>query len=332
MVSSIFKMADTINPFIVPALHLSEKGSFSTVPDLADKVISSFMLILVISVILLVLVTSVMIYFVIRYRKKKSPSAIEVREPLLLEISWTVIPTILVLIMFYVGWENFVPLRQVPDNAMPVKVTGRMWSWQFEYENGIKSNVLRAPLGVPVKLTLTSDDVIHSLFIPDFKIKEDAVPGLETNLWFFSRDAKEHVIFCAEYCGHGHSSMNSKVIVMHEKEFNTWYSGKVKKEGEAISLQMVPELLDENGCLECHSLDGSALVGPTFTGLFGRKRNVMTNGKEREITAHKEYIRKSILYPDADIVKGYPEVMPSYEGELSEKEITAITEYLKGLK
>jgi cytochrome c oxidase subunit 2 len=224
MFRSVTNLIDTVNSFTLPAVHLSNKGSFSSVSNLADRVHQSFFLILVISVVLLTLVTFFMIFFVFRYRQKKNPSPGEVKEPLLLEITWTVIPTILVFIMFYVGWKNFVPLRTAPENAMPVKVTARMWSWQFEYANGKKSSILRIPLKQPVKLFMTSDDVIHSLFIPDFKIKEDAVPGMETTLWIISNERGEHDIFCAEYCGKGHSSMNSKVIVVTGEEFNSWYT------------------------------------------------------------------------------------------------------------
>jgi cytochrome c oxidase subunit 2 len=269
MFRSVTNLIDTVYSYTLPAVHLSDKGSFSSVSNLADRVHQSFFLILVISVVLLTLVTFFMIFFVLRYRQKKNPTPEEVKEPLLLEITWTIIPTILVFIMFYVGWKNFVPLRTIPENAMPVKVTSRMWSWQFEYANGKKSSTLRIPLKQPVKLVMTSDDVIHSLFIPDFKIKEDAVPGMETTLWIISNERGEHDIFCAEYCGKGHSSMNSKVIVVTE---------------------------------------------------------------EREITVDEEYLMKSILSPEADIVKDYPNIMPSFEGELSEEEIASIIQYIKTIK
>ncbi len=329
MLSLLLKLADRINPFIIPYGHLTNTGSYSTVPDLAEKVNDAFLLILVISLVLLALVTFFMVYFAVRYRASKNPEPEEVKESLLLEIAWTVIPTILVFIMFYVGWENFVSLREVPENAMPVKVTARMWSWQFEYRNGIKSSVLRVPVNKPVNLLMTSKDVIHSLFIPEFKIKEDVVPGMETYLWLVSDKEGKYDIYCAEYCGRGHSAMNSKVEVISEEAFINWYETAGKKDAAPAQIS---ELLDEGGCLDCHSTDGSEIVGPTFKGIYGRKSIVVTEGVEREIIADDEYLKKSILYPNADIAKGYPEIMPSFEGEFTEEEINTIILYLKNLK
>jgi cytochrome c oxidase subunit 2 len=332
MYSSLYNFTDKINSFIIPTLHVSNKGDFSNIPNLAEKVDSSSFLVFVISLVLLALVTLFMVYFAIRYRKKNNPVPEEVKESLLLEIAWTVIPTILVFIIFYAGWKNFLPMREVPHDSMSVRVHARMWSWQFQYDNGTKSSVLRIPVEKSVQLLMSSEDVIHSLYIPTFKIKEDAVPGMETTLWFFSRETGEYNIFCAEYCGQGHSSMLSKVIVMSEEEFNRWYSAEEKKiEGEDLQPDVM-ELLDENGCLECPSTDGSIIVGPTFKGILGREVTVISDGKEHTIIADYEYIKKSILYPDSDIVKDYPEVMPSFEGELNDRELDAIIEYLKGLK
>jgi cytochrome c oxidase subunit 2 len=332
MIGSVTELTDRVYSHILPALHLSDKGLFSSVPDFAGRVHQSFYLILVISVVLLALVTFCMVFFAIRYRQKKNPIPREVKEPLMLEIAWTVIPTILVFIMFYVGWKNFVHLRTSPENALPVRVTARMWSWQFEYANGKTSSTLRIPLKQPVKLLMISEDVNHSLFIPDFRVKEDVVPGLETNLWFSAASTGEHDIFCTEYCGLGHSSMLSKVIVMGTEEFNRWYEAEsVKKEAEA-DLLPVPEIVDEAGCLDCHSTDGSILVGPTFQGLFGKRETVITDGTEREVYVDENYLRRSILDPGSDVAKGYQNIMPSYEGELSEEEIQTIIQHVKKLK
>ncbi len=326
---SAFKLTDKINEFLILCLNVSNNGSSSTIPPMSDKVDDSFLLILVISVVLLLLVTSFMVYFAVRYRSSKNPDPQEVKESLLLEIAWTVIPTILVFIMFYVGWKNFVSMREVPENAMPVKVTARMWSWQFEYKNGRKSDILRVPVGKPVILSITSNDVIHSLFIPEFKIKEDAVPGMETSLWLVSDRKGEYDIFCAEYCGQRHSSMTSKVAVISEAEFTGWYEASEK---EKIVLSQSMELLEGNGCLDCHSTDGSRIVGPTFKGIYGRKSVVITDRVERQIIIDEKYLRESMLYPGKDVVKDYPNIMPSFKGEFSEEEISLIIQYLKSLK
>lgn len=327
----IMKFLDRISPYILPRAHIENKGDYSTVPNLTELVNDAFFLIIIISVVLLILITSVMVYLAVRYRRKINPVAHEVKESLVLEIVWTMVPTVLVFIMFYVGWVNFVPLRKIPQNAMQVSVISRMWSWQFIYENGLKSSTLKVPVGKPVKLTITSDDVLHSLFIPEFRIKEDAVPGMETFLWFSSDREGEFNIFCAEFCGQGHSDMISKVIVMSDQDFHAWYDSTGEKKRGAVAGLSATGLLEDNSCLDCHSTDGPVIVGPTFSGIYKRKTIVITNDKEREIIADENYLINSILFPDADITKGYPDVMPSFEGNLSGEEITLIIEYLKSL-
>jgi len=325
----INKLLELSDLFFIPFCHAPNKGSYSTVPDLAGKVNEASVLVLVISIVLLAVVTFFMIYFAVKYRASKNPVSKKVKESLWLEITWTVIPTILVFIIFYVGWENFISMRRTPDNSMPVKVVARMWSWSFEYENGLKSDLLRVPVGRPVKLSITSTDVIHSLFIPELRLKEDAVPGMVTSMWLFSDRQGEYDILCAEYCGQRHSYMMSKVIAMEPDEFSAWYESSDKK---ADAPADVASILDDHGCLDCHSTDGSVIVGPTFKGIYGRKTIVISNGKEQELVADDVYLKRAILYPDKDIVKDYPEGMPSFEGEISEEELKLIIEYLKGLK
>jgi cytochrome c oxidase subunit 2 len=293
-----------------------------------------FLFLLVISVVLLIGITFTMIYFVIKYNRKKNPTPANIESHLLLEITWIVIPTALVLAMFYYGWSGFKLMRTVPEGAMTVKATGRMWSWQFEYDNGMKSGELKVPLGKPVRLLITSQDVLHSLFIPAYRIKEDAVPGMETHLWFLPDKAGEFDLFCSEYCGVDHSSMVSKVIVTEEDDFNAWYreAGKTAKGAGGDAESQGHELLEEKGCLDCHTVDGSIEIGPSFKGLFGRTVLVTSRGKEREVIADESYIKNSILHPDADIVKGFDNIMPSQEGNVSEEEVNEIILYLKDLK
>jgi cytochrome c oxidase subunit 2 len=208
-----------------------------------------------------------------------------------------------------------------------------MWTWSFEYENGKQSAVLNVPVKRPVKLAITSADVLHSLFIPAFRIKEDAVPGRETRLWFLPDEAGTYDLFCTEYCGVGHSTMTTKVAVMTQKDFDSWYKGDAL--APAAGTKMQPDgaaLTKEKGCVACHSLDGTAKVGPTLKGVFGRKETVVTAGKERELTVDEAYLRRSLLEPQADVVKGYPPIMPSQKGVLKDPEIDAIIIYLKGLR
>ncbi|RJQ20591.1 MAG: cytochrome c oxidase subunit II [Nitrospiraceae bacterium] len=187
-----------------------------------------FLFIAGVSVVMLVLVTSIMVFFLIKYDRKRNPTASDIEGNLPLEISWVVIPTVLVVAMFYYGWTGFSVMREPPADAMNVKVSARMWSWSFTYENGKKSGELTVPLNRPVKLIITSEDVIHSLFIPAFRVKEDAVPGMETYLWFLPDRTGSYDLFCSEYCGAGHHAMVSKVIVMSREDFSRWYEKKEK--------------------------------------------------------------------------------------------------------
>ena len=281
-----------------------------------------------ISVFMLVLVTVLMIFFLVRYSRKKNPEAENIEGNLILEIVWTVIPTVLVLAMFYYGWIGFRVMRDPPEDAMIVRVTARMWDWSFTYENGKKSTELNVPLNRPVKLTIISEDVLHSLFIPAFRIKEDAVPGMETYLWFLPDRTGSYDLFCTEYCGLGHHSMISKVIVMAQEDFSKWY-GENEGTGKA---QDALKIMENNGCLGCHTIDGTKRVGPSFKGIFGKEVDVITNGKEREVVVNEEYLRRSTLDPGADVVKGFPDIMPPQKGILKDEELNAIIEYIKKLK
>jgi cytochrome c oxidase subunit II len=299
--------------------------------NLSGSVDNVFYFITGICVALLLGVTGVMLYFVYRYSRKRNPDPDDITGNVPLEVIWTVIPTLLVLAMFWVGWKGFEYMRTVPPDAMLVKVTARMWSWSFQYENGKQSATLNLPVGKPVKLSITSVDMLHSLSIPAFRVKEDAVPGRETYLWFLPDEAGTYDLFCTEYCGAGHSAMITKVIVMPVKDFESWYTRKTDAERSAKKLPDGAKLVQEKGCVACHSLDGSAKVGPTLKGVYGRKVTVVTAGKEREITVDDEYIKRSLLVPQADIVKGFPPIMPSQKGLLKENEIDAIIQYLKNL-
>jgi cytochrome c oxidase subunit 2 len=281
-----------------------------------------------ISVFMLVLVTVLMIFFLVRYSRKRNPVAENIEGNLMLEIVWTVIPTILVLAMFYYGWIGFRVMRNPPKDAMLVKVTARMWSWSFTYENGQKSGELNVPLNRPIKLIINSEDVLHSLFIPAFRIKEDAVPGMETYLWFLPDKTGSYDLFCTEYCGTGHHSMISKVNVISKEDFEKWYAKKT----EAVTGQDALKIMEKNGCLGCHTTDGTKKVGPSFKGIFGKKIIVITNDKAREITVDEEYMRRSMLEPDADIVKGFPDIMPSQKGVLTDNDIKTIIKYITSLE
>jgi cytochrome c oxidase subunit 2 len=311
--------------------------------NIVDAVNTTFLIILVVSVLLLVLITFLMIFFVIKYARKRHPKPSQVESHALLEMTWTVIPTLLVLGMFYYGWVGFKMMRTPPDNSMVVTATAQMWSWQFKYENGKQSSELYVPVDQPVKVMLESRDVLHSFYVPAFMVKHDVVPGMSNFVWFSSPDTGEFDIFCTEYCGQRHAYMLSKVVVVPREEFDQWVEEGVElveemptedmSEKELLErLQRTGERLSQvKGCNACHTVDGSKLVGPTYKGIFGRKEIVITDGERREVVVDEEYIRRSILNPNADLVEGYQPLMPSQEGMITEEEIKAIIEYLKTL-
>jgi cytochrome c oxidase subunit 2 len=302
---------------------------------LSNEIVENvFLYIAAISVSILVLITFLMIYFTIRYRRKKNPQPEDIRGNLWLEIIWTVIPTILVLSMFYYGWTGFHTLRKVPEGAMKVKVSARTWSWLFEYENGLKTPDLTVPVGKPIHLALTSQDVIHSLYIPAFRVKQDAVPGMTTSLWFRAREIGTYDVLCAEYCGQQHAYMLTKVRVLTEEEFNRWYEekGKELRMEKPRVLVRGERLLQEKGCLACHSTDGTPRLGPTLKGIFGKAITVITEGKERQLRVDEDYLRRSLIEPNWDVVKGFPPIMPTQKGLSTEEEVKEMVGYMKELK
>jgi cytochrome c oxidase subunit 2 len=295
--------------------------------EVVDRV---FFYILAVTVFLLCLITFLMVYFVIRYRKERSPQPADIHENTWLEIIWTVVPTLLVLTMFYYGLTGFNFLKKAPEGAMKVKVIARQWAWLFEYENGIKSNELKVPLGKPVQLSLTSEDVIHGFYAPAFRIKQDVVPGMVNHLWFQPTEVGTFDVLCTQYCGLQHAKMLTRIVVLPEDEFNQWYQ-KGKEEMEAAKGKpRGAQLYQEKGCVACHSIDGSQRAGPSFKGLFGKKEKVLTDGKERTVVVGEAYIRKYIMEPNVDIVVGYPPIMPPQK--LTEDELNELISYIKELK
>lgn len=311
-------------------------------PNLSNPADSVFFFILGISVTLLFLNTAVMIYFLFRYSRKRHPRPQEVKDNISLEVLWTVVPTVLVIIIFFAGWKGFQYMRTVPPDAMPVKVTARQFSWTFEYENGGQEAVLRVPLRKPVKLLITSADVLHSLSIPAYRIKEDAVPGRQTYLWFLPDQQGSYDLFCTEYCGVGHSGMITKVEVMNEQDFSSWYQSKQKTmqtesvaQGKATVAAKTPtgeDLLQRKGCFACHSIDGTQKIGPSLRGLFGKSHTVIHDGKELNIIFDEAFLKEKLIRPEINRIKGYPPIMPSQQGQVTEPEMEAIAEYLKSLK
>ncbi|MHC1732613.1 MAG: cytochrome c oxidase subunit II [Bacteroidales bacterium] len=301
---------------------------FNGASNLAEGVDKAFLFIYIIAFIFIVGITAFMIWTVVHFSRKKGREAQQFEGSMKLEVLWTVVPLILVMIMFWIGWKGFAPMRKVPADAMVITAIGRMWEWEFIYSDSLRSKELVLPINKPVKLELVSEDVNHSLFIPAFRVKEDVVPGYDNFLWFTPNYIGDYEILCTEYCGLLHSAMVSKTKIVEQDEFDAWYE-------ELKTASFIPEpeglkLLRGTGCLACHSLDGAKLVGPSFAGLYGSQRTVNEGNTQKTVTADEAYITSSIYDPNLEIVEGYARnLMQSYRELLTEEQIAIMTEYLK---
>jgi cytochrome c oxidase subunit II len=309
---------------------------FSGASNFVNSVDKTTMFIFLVAMFFLVGITITMLYFVYRYNKKRSPKSEFIEGNVSLEIIWTVIPVILVFIMFSYGWNGWKNMKNPPKDAFKIESTARMWSWSFKYPNGKITDTLFVPLNKAVNINLVSTDVIHSMYIPAFRIKQDIVPGNTNFLWFIAEKQGTYNLFCAEYCGLRHAYMTSSVVVMPQPEFDKWY--KDTSQVVAVSTggkKVLPGLniIKRNGCVACHSLDGSKIVGPSFKGIFGEKTTVMVNGKEMQVNVDENYIMESVFEPNAKVVKGYQQgLMQPFKGQITNEEIKEIAEYLKSLK
>ncbi len=311
----------------------------SWIPDvasnLASKVDGLLWFVTIVSLIFFILISFLLIYFAIKYRRRREDEETPyITGNQTLELIWTVIPSILLLVIFVYGFVVYKDLRTPPKEAIEINVTAKQWLWQFEYYNGQTTlNELYVQQNRPVKLLMRSDDVIHSFFVPDFRVKMDILGGRYTYVWFTPTKVGRFQLFCAEYCGTGHSQMLGEVVVLSPEAYDTWEKGTEVKEEKGVaalpSAERGEKIYKQSGCTACHSIDGTPGVGPTFKGAFGRKE-ILQDGKE--ITVDENYVHQSLLEPQTQMVKGFQPVMPSFKGILSENDIASIIAYLKTLK
>ncbi len=292
-----------------------------------------FYFILGVSAFFFVLICALMVLFVARYHAKPGDRAPgRTHHSFALEMSWTLIPLALVVIIFYYGFRGYIDMATPPANAYPIVVTAYKWGWSFQYPNGYVDDKLHIPAQRPISLVLQSQDVIHSLYIPAFRIKKDAVPGRYNKLWFQASESPtgdnvlEYDIYCAEYCGTGHSGMLSQVIVHEPTRFKAWLEDASNWVDKMAPAEAGAQLFKRRGCTQCHTTDGSALVGPTFKNAYGHK---VTFKDGSSTIVDENYIRQSILDPGSQVVAGYDAVMPTYKGLLKDNEITALIEFIK---
>ena len=305
--------------------------------NFANSVDNVILFVTVLSVFFFVLISAFLIGFSIKYRRKsENDETPYITGNELMEIIWTVIPSILLMVIFAWGYIEFKKLRTPPSDAMEVNVIAKQWLWQFDYYDGKKSlNELYVQQNRPVRMIMRSDDVLHSFFVPAFRVKMDVLPGRFTQLWFTPTKAGTFDLFCTEYCGSGHSSMLAKVNVLSPEAFARWERGDELEDGGTEVASNVPpaergqKLYSQRGCNACHSIDGVDGVGPTFKALFSKNEKLQDGST---VKVDENYLLESIYEPQAKLVEGYQPVMPAFKGILSEKETTAIIEYIKTLK
>jgi cytochrome c oxidase subunit II len=325
LVASLLSAAAALQP-------QPKKPSFWMPPQVstfAANVDWLFMVILGISVFFFVLIVALMIVFVIRYRHREGHVAeASPTHNLPLEVVWTAIPVAVVMVIFYLGFTSYLDMATPPANAYEVRVEGQKWKWTFTYPNGYVDENLHVPVDRPIRLVMSSADVIHSLYVPAFRIKRDVVPGRYSKEWFQATTPGEYDVFCAEYCGTGHSDMLAHVIVHPPGEFEQWLEKASNFLDTMTPVEAGRKLYQVRGCQQCHSVDGTAKIGPSFKGIFGEPQ-ALSNGSK--VTVDENYIRESILEPQAKVVAGFEPVMPTYQGRLKDPEIDALIQYIKSL-
>ena len=301
--------------------------------DIAGRVDNLYSFLLISSAISCAILIGGMIFFVYKYKRKTdTDKTAYITHNTFLEFLWSFIPLVIFLFVFAWGWLIYHDMRKVPDNALEIHVVGKKWAWEVKYKSGVTTgNLIVVPVNRDVKLILTSIDVIHSFYIPSFRIKQDAVPGRYTMLWFNANKLGEFHVFCAEYCGTSHSGMMATLKVVTQAEYEKW----LETEAQASTLPLAArgeKIFQAKACAGCHSVaDKTPKVGPSLFGLFGAKETLADGNEVSNID--ENYIRESILNPNAKIVKGFPAgVMPAFQGQLNETELGALIEYIKGLK
>lgn len=309
----------------------------------ASKVDWVFYFILSISAFFFVLIAVVMFLFVLRYYRRPGhepqPSA---HHSMKLELTWTIIPLIIVVIIFVVGFKGYMDMATPPANTYDITVIAQKWSWAFQYPNGYVDANLHVPVDRPIRLTLMSRDVIHSFFVPAFRIKKDAVPGRYNQTWFMAteiNDTEGYDLLCAEYCGTSHSKMIGKVYVHDPTSFANWLESAANWEGRMTPVQRGADLYKSRGCTQCHSVDGTNGIGPTFKNAWDEiAEGTVTFADGTTLGSlfgpdygPEAYVRESIYDPAKRVVAGYTPAMPSYQGQIKENDIPAIVAWLKSL-
>jgi cytochrome c oxidase subunit 2 len=326
---------------------IEEEGTFwmpKSVNEPADESDLMFYSVLALSLFFLFAIVVAVVYLTWKYRHRPGHKA----EPSsahndALEITWTVIPTIIVVFLFWYGWRSYIHVVTPPQKAIEIQVLAWRWNWQFTHYNGVTDSDLHVPAGQPVRLVMTSKDVLHAFYAPAMRVKQDIIPRRYTYAWFKATKPGTYRLTCAEYCGTSHAQMacldvdkhtgaclRRAVVVVHAPgDYERYLADK-----QASMLTMEPTALgkmvyEKKGCNACHTTDGSTRVGPSFKGTFGTEITLADGGKA---TVDENYIRESLMSPQAKGRPGFPPSMPSFQGQLKEQEIVGVIEFIKSLK
>lgn len=322
-------------------LFLPEQGS-----TFAEQVDGLHYFVLTTTMVASFLVGTLALLFYVRYRRRTPAQQVpHFVPPRWVELLFVAVPLSFFLTFFGIGYRDFARLSAPPAEAMDVYVTAKQWMWKFSYPDGPNAvDVLRVPVGRPVRVLLTSRDVIHSFFVPEFRVKMDALPGRYTQTWFTVTKAGRYQVLCAEYCGNDHSRMRGEVVALEPAEFDAWLAEQregleERADGEPVAVEGRPPLSGlaeqgqrvavEQGCFRCHTTDGTAHIGPSFAGLYRRQTPLAAGGS---VVADEAYLTRSMMDPLAELVAGFQPVMPSYRGRLDAAETAALLELIKSLR
>ena len=349
-------VADIIQLEVLSAIGTTASGGATywmpeQASEVAPKIDWLFEFINVICYIFFAAILILTVVFSIVYRRRShTREGEEVTHHTALEVTWTVVPLLIVIVMFYMGMTGYMYLDTVPENAYEVRVNGQVWSWTFQHPNGaVEGDQVTVPLDRPVQFIMTSSDVLHSVYIPAFRVKNDVVPGRYRTLWFTATKPGEFQLLCSEYCGKGHSDMSARVFVLPEEEFQIEIARLAQEymdlPTESLGYYAADKLYPR--CASCHSVNGDPNTGPTFKGLWERTEageQRFTNGAvmsqlqkqgdgfyDPAMGGVQNYIRESILYPQKLINEGYGPVMPSFKGQLKDRQVDALIMMLRDL-
>jgi cytochrome c oxidase subunit 2 len=308
----------------------------------APRVDALFWFLTILTLVLSLLIAGLIVYFAIKYRRTSSADRTPYHSDMRLELLWIIGPVPILLFIFFWSADLFFELRRAPPDSMQIDCVARQWMWKFQHPSGRREiDVLHVPVNRPVQVNMISQDVIHSFYVPAFRVKQDVLPGRYTTVWFEPDKPGEYHLFCAEYCGTNHSRMVGRVVVLSQADYEAWLAGSSSEPPQVAGLQ----LFDRFRCASCHGGagspgsgaglsvttvgDASPQRGPPLAGIFGKEVRLVDG---RTVKVDEAYLRESILRPHAKIVAGFQPIMPSYEGQLTEENVLELIAHIKSLK